>query len=71
MDDPVVVTESDGGEELESESLDFRGEEGVGHIREKGFEIVLDEIHNDENPDSSEYISWLIYSYIWRLIHTA
>ena len=48
MNDPVVVTKSDGREELEQESLDFGGEERSGHIGEEGLEVVFDEIHNNE-----------------------
>lgn len=49
MHDPVVVAEGDGGEELEHEGFDLRGEEGGRHGREKGFEVMLNEVHDDED----------------------
>lgn len=50
VNDPVVVTKSNSGEKLKEEGFDFGGEERSWHSREKGFEIVLDKVHDDEDP---------------------
>ena len=57
VDDPVVVAEGDGGEELEEEGLDFGGEERSRHRGEKRLKVVLDKIH--DNEDSVRSVSQL------------
>lgn len=49
MDDPVVVTRGHGGQELHDERLDFGSEKGCRHVGEERLEVVLDEVHHDED----------------------
>jgi len=54
MEDPVGVAVSGRGEELVKESLDFGLEEGSWHQGEEGFEVVFDEVHDDEDSVKRE-----------------
>jgi hypothetical protein len=56
MNDPVVVTQCEGGEELEDKSFDLRGEKGGGHVGEEGFEVMFDEVHDDEDSVRAEKV---------------
>lgn len=57
MDDPVIVAESYGREQLEQEGFDLGGQERLGHGVEEGFEVVLDEIKHEEDSALS---SWFV-----------
>lgn len=48
MQYPVAVQVLDGGRELEQQGLDLRGEEWFGHVFLEGFEVVFEEVHDQE-----------------------
>ena len=49
MQNPVVVEEVYRRSELEEEGFSFRREEGLRHVFLEGFEVVLEEIHDEED----------------------
>jgi len=54
MEDPVGVAVGGRGEKLMKKSFYFGLEEGSRHEGEEGFEVVFDEVHDDEDSDRSE-----------------
>lgn len=48
VEDPVFVQVRDSGRELEEETLDFGGEERLGHVLEDAFKIMFDEFENEK-----------------------
>lgn len=50
VQNPSLMTIGYGREKLEHERLDLGLQEGRGHDGEQGFEVMLDEVHDDEHP---------------------
>lgn len=57
MKDPIRVTVSDGGEQLQHEGLDLGLEERRRHEGQQCFEVVLNEVHHDEHPLADDHKS--------------
>ncbi|RUP52479.1 hypothetical protein BC936DRAFT_141578 [Jimgerdemannia flammicorona] len=51
VDHPVVVQQGHGGKQLKHNGLDLGLEEGRTHALHEGFEVMLDEVHNDKDPE--------------------
>lgn len=48
--DPISVAMCYCRQQLKHDRFDFRLQEWMGHIGQKGFEIVLDKWHHNEDP---------------------